>query len=78
MQAQAKQNGVEVTDMTVELVARGMVGNITDMLVKKQKWAHMEKDELVTVFELKRGKMYLDGHLVNAKSNPFLAMAQGK
>ena len=78
MQAQAKQSGVEVTDMAVELVARGMVGNITDMLVKKQKWAHMEKDELVTVFELKRGKMYLDGHLVNAKSNPFVAMAQGK
>jgi len=78
MEAQAKQNGSEVTDVAVDLVARGVVGKITDTLVKQQKWAHMEKDELVTVFEIRRGKMYLDGHIVNAKSNPFLAMAQGK
>jgi uncharacterized protein YdgA (DUF945 family) len=78
MEQQAKQSGVEITDMAVDLVAAGMVTNITDTLVKKQKWAHVEKDELVTVFELKKGKMYLDGHVVNAKSNPFVAMAQGK
>ncbi len=79
MDAQAKQNGgAEVTDMAVDLVARGVVGKMTDTLVKQQKWAHIEKDELVTVFEIRKGKMYLDGHAVNAKSNPFLAMAQGK
>jgi uncharacterized protein YdgA (DUF945 family) len=78
MEAQAKANGGEVTDMAIDLVARGMVGKITDTLVKEQKWAHMEKDELVAVLELKKGKMYLDGHAVNAKSNPFLAMARGK
>jgi uncharacterized protein YdgA (DUF945 family) len=78
MEAQAKQSGTPVTDMAVDLVARGLVGKMTDTLVKQQKWAHMEKAELVTVFEVKKGKMYLDGHVVNAKSNPFMAMAQGK
>lgn len=78
MEAQAKQSGVPVTDIAVDLVARGLIGKMSDTLVKQQKWAHMEKDELVSVFELKKGKMYLDGHVVNAKSNPFMAMAQGK
>ncbi|MBV8634491.1 MAG: DUF945 family protein, partial [Burkholderiaceae bacterium] len=64
MEAQAKQNGMEVTDMAVDLVARGVIGKMSDALVKQQKWAHMEKNELVTVFELKKGKMYLDGHMV--------------
>jgi uncharacterized protein YdgA (DUF945 family) len=78
MEAQAKQSGVPVTDMAVDLVARGIESKMTDTLVKQQKWVHMEKNELVTVFEMKKGKMYLDGHVVNAKSNPFMAMAQGK
>ena len=78
MEAQAKQSGAPVTDMAVDLVARGLISKMSDTLIKQQKWAHMEKDELVTVFELKKGKLYLDGHVVNAKSNPFMAMAQGR
>ena len=78
MEAQAKQSGAPVTDMAVDLVARGLISKMSDILIKQQKWAHMEKDELVTVFELKKGKLYLDGHVVNAKSNPFMAMAQGR
>ncbi|HEX7643372.1 MAG TPA: DUF945 family protein [Burkholderiaceae bacterium] len=78
MEAQARQSGAQVTDVAVDLVARGLISKMDDTLVKQQKWAHMEKDELVTVFELKKGKMCLDGHFVNARSNPFIAMAQGK
>jgi uncharacterized protein YdgA (DUF945 family) len=78
MEAQARQNGAQVTDMTVDLVARGMVDKMTEMLVRKQKWAHMEKDSMVTVFEIRNGRLHLDHHLVTPQSYPFMAMAQGK
>jgi uncharacterized protein YdgA (DUF945 family) len=78
MEAQSKQNGAQVTDMAVDLVARGMVGKMTDTLVKTQKWAHMEKDVLVTVFEIRKGKLYFDNHIVSPQSNPFMQMARGK
>jgi hypothetical protein len=38
----------------------------------------MEKDSMVTVFEIRNGRLYLDHHLVTPQSYPFMAMAQGK
>lgn len=78
MEQQARQSGAQVTDVAVDLVARGVTSKMSEVLLKQQKWAHMEKDEMVSVFELKRGKLYLDGHKVDSKANPFMAMAQGK
>ena len=78
MEAHAKQNGAQVTDMAVDLVARGMVDKMTETLVRTQKWAHMEKDSMVTVFEIRKGQLYLDHHQVTPQSYPFMTMAQGK